>query len=66
MELKIINAPSSFAMFLVAMNIPFRFSYGEFIIENTHDEEKFRNYCLRNGVRESDLNEMIFSVVEIF
>lgn len=59
------NAPQSFAMFLIAFNIPFRYSYGEFTIEDTHDEQKFISFALRNGVREDHLEEMDFSVITL-
>lgn len=59
------NAPQSFAMFLVAMNIPFRYNYGEYIIENTHNAVKFQAYCIRNGVRLAELKAMEMSVTNI-
>ena len=63
--LSIKNAPISFGIFLMQPDVEFRFSYGDFIIENTHDEQKFINYCLRNGVRKDDIDRMEFSVIEI-
>lgn len=59
------NAPMSFVNFLMACNISFRWSYGEFIIEDTHNELKFVSFALRNGVRESDLDEMEISVIDL-
>ncbi len=55
-----VTAPEHFASFLVAMNIPFFFNFGEYYITNTADAEKFRAYCERRGVRARDLQEMKF------
>lgn len=47
------------------LDVEFRFSYGDFIIENTHAPQKFINYCLRNGASKEDIDKMEFSVIEI-
>ncbi len=59
------NTPESFAMFLVALEIPFRYSYGEYIIENTHDECKFKAFCIRKGMRLADIDAMEISITNI-
>ncbi len=63
--LSIKNAPKSFGIFLMDLDVEFRFSYGDFIIENTHAPQKFINYCLRNGASKEDIDKMEFSVIEI-
>lgn len=63
--LQITEAPQSFVNFLMAMCVPFRWSYGVFIIENTHSVEKFTKYCISNGVRESDIERMVMTEVEL-
>ncbi len=55
-----VTAPAYFASFLVAMNIPFFFYFGDYYITNTADPEKFRAYCEKKGVRTCDLEEMKF------
>lgn len=59
------GATSSFAMFLIAMNVKFTYDYGSFYIHDTLDIDKFRVFCDRNGVREIELEEMTMEVVEL-
>lgn len=60
-----VTAPSHFASFLVAMNIPFFFDFGDFYITNTADPDKFRKYCETHGVRECDLKDMKFETANL-
>ncbi len=60
-----VTAPSHFASFLVAMNIPFFYDFGDFYITNTEDSDKFRRYCKTHGVRECDLKEMKFEIATL-
>ncbi len=62
--LKIENAKQSFGMFLMALNVKFAYDYGTFYILNTHNPEKFRNFCKKHGVRESELNNMVITETE--
>lgn len=62
--LKIENAKQSFGMFLMALNVKFAYDYGTFYILNTHNPEKFRRYCEKNGVSESELDTMTITEVE--
>lgn len=62
-SIRIKDASRSFAMFLIAMNKRFLYEYGDFVIIDTGDVEKFKNWCLANGVRERDLNGMSFEQI---
>ncbi|MCM1219145.1 MAG: hypothetical protein NC044_05455 [Prevotella sp.] len=62
--IKISNFNRSFAMFLMAMDTTFTYSYNRIFVGTTSDVEKFKNWCLRSGVRESEINEMSFEFVE--
>lgn len=62
--IKISNAENSFAMFLIAMNVRFAYSYGDFYITDTTNIEKFSNWCTQNGVRDVELTKMTFEVVD--
>lgn len=55
-----VTAPSHFASFLVAMNIPFYYDLFDFYITNTPDSDKVRSFCETHGVRECDLKNMKF------
>lgn len=59
------GAKTSFAMFLMAKLIPFRFDYPEFIIENTANADTFRTFCVKNGVPQNDIDAMTFEIVKI-
>lgn len=61
--IRIKNAKQSFAMFLMAMNQRFLFDYGEFVITETGNIAKFREWSLKNGVRQEELDEMSFEVI---
>lgn len=62
--LKIENAKQSFGMFLMAMEVKFAYSYGDFYILNTHNAENFYTYCKKNGVSETELKSMTITEVE--
>lgn len=62
--LKIENAKQSMANLLMALNVKFAYDFGTFYILNTHNPEKFRNFCMKNGVSESELNSMTITEVE--
>lgn len=62
--LKIENAKQSFGIFLMALNVKFAYDYGTFYILNTHNPEKFRNFCKKNGVSESEVDSMAITEVE--
>ena len=55
-----VTAPSHFASFLVAMNIPFYYDFGDFYITNCKNPDKFKVFCETRGVIEIDLKEMKF------
>lgn len=55
-----VTAPSNFASFLVAMNIPFYYDLWDFYITNTAESDKVRRFCETHGVRECDLKNMKF------
>ncbi len=59
--IEITDATLSFVMFLVAMNVKFIYDYGKFIILGTSDIDKFRSYCIKNGVRKADITRMAFA-----
>jgi len=59
--LKVEKAEQSLAFLLMAMNIKFAYDYGTFYILNTHNPEKFYDFCKKNGVRESELETMIIT-----
>lgn len=61
--IRIKNAHHAFGMFLMAMNSRFVFDYGEFVITDTANIDKFKDWCLKNGVRQSELDDMIFEVI---
>lgn len=63
--LKIKNAPQSFGRFLMAMQTPFRYYFGDFIIEDTWHSDKFVAWCLSNGVSKDTLSTFKFEVVVI-
>lgn len=58
-------APANFASFCVALQIPFVYNYGEYFITNTKYPDRFKAYCLRNGISEQDMARMQFSTAEI-
>lgn len=62
--LKIENARQSFGMFLMALNVKFAYDYGTFYILNTHNSEKFRDFCKKNGVNVSELDSITITEVE--
>lgn len=62
--LKIENAKQSMANLLMALNVKFAYDNGTFYIFNTHNSEKFRNFCKKNGVSESELDSMAITEVE--
>lgn len=62
--LKVEKAEQSLAFLLMAMNIKFAYDFGTFYILNTHNPEKFRNFCKKHGVRESELNNMVITETE--
>lgn len=63
--LRIKNAPQSFGMFLIAKQTPFRYDFGDFIIEDTWHSDKFVQWCLNNGVSEDTLSTFKIEVVVI-
>ena len=63
--IKIENANTNFGIFLMAMNTRFIFEYGDFIIPNTTNIDKFKSWCLRNGVQGPRIEQMQFSIIEI-
>ncbi len=52
------------ANLLMALNVKFAYDYGTFYILNTHSPEKFRSFCKKNGVSESELDSMVITAVE--
>lgn len=62
--LKVENAKQSMANLLMALNVKFAYDYGTFYIFNTHNPEKFRNFCQRNGVSEAELDSMVITETE--
>lgn len=62
--LKVDNAKQSLANLLMALNVKFAYDYGTFYILNTHNPEKFRNFCQRNGVSEVELDSMVIIEIE--
>ncbi len=62
--LKIENAKQSMANLLMALNVKFAYDFGTFYILNTHSPEKFRSFCKKNGVSESELDSMVITAVE--
>ncbi len=61
--IRIKNANQSFAMFLMAMNERFVFDYGDFVITETGDIDKFKSWCRKNGVRENEIGKMSFEEI---
>ncbi len=59
--LKVENAEQSLAFLLMAMNVKFAYDYGVFYILDTHNPEKFLNFCKRNDVRQSEIEKMVVS-----
>jgi len=60
--LKIEKAQKSLANFLMAMDIRFAYDYGTFYILDTHNPDKFINFCKRNNVSQSEIEKMVVSV----
>ena len=60
--LKVENAEQSLANLLMAMNVKFAYDYGTFYILDTHNPDKFYNFCMRNDVRQSVIEKMVVSV----
>jgi len=60
--LKVENAKQSLAFLLMAMDVKFAYSYGVFYILDTHNPEKFLNFCKSNDVLRSEIEKMVVSV----
>ncbi|TFU92370.1 hypothetical protein E4T81_12335 [Barnesiella sp. WM24] len=62
--LKVEKAKMSMANLLMAMNVKFAYDYGTFYILDTHNPEKFYNFCKNHGMRESELATMVVSEID--
>lgn len=52
------NANPGFALFLIAMNLPFFYANGAFVITAPEEVEDFKSFCKEHHVRETELDQM--------
>lgn len=62
--IKIKNATRPFGIFLMAMDVRFAYSYGEFFVFGIKDIDKFKNFCIQHGVRPEEIESMFFEVAD--
>lgn len=64
-HLVIKHAPKHLANLFIALNKEFAYSYGDFIIRNTADAEKFKTWlAATGGVREDEIDSMEFTATD--